>query len=212
MNIVKDFSELNFVEKIQENLKKIGFVKPTEIQSQMLPYALSNDEDIFGQAPTGTGKTACFALPIVESIFKQKADHVQAIVIVPTRELAIQIARDFKLFSQGMNLKVATLYGGQNILLQMGDLRQKANIVVGTPGRILDHIKRKTLVLSKSQFLVLDEADEMLNVGFVEDIENIMNALPQEKRTFMFSATNPPSIKNLIKRHGDQKINFFFFY
>jgi len=194
------FKELGLSEKNLGALKKKGFEEPTEIQSLTIPLLLENEQDIIAQAQTGTGKTAAFALPLLEKIttpFK----NVEAIILAPTRELVIQICEEINSLKADRNLQVEPIYGGQSISLQLRKLRQGVSIVVGTPGRIQDHIKRKSLKLEHIKFFILDEADEMLNMGFIEDIENILDYTPEEKRVLFFSATMPAPIKKLAEKY-----------
>ncbi|NJB67428.1 ATP-dependent RNA helicase DeaD [Desulfobaculum xiamenense] len=169
----------------------------------MIPRLLGGERDIVGQAATGTGKTAAFGLPILEKI-AGGSGHVQALVLAPTRELAIQVAEELESLKGAQRLNVLPIYGGQAFGPQFRGLRQGADIVVGTPGRVLDHIERGSLDLSQISFLVLDEADEMLNMGFIEDIEAVMAAASPERRTLLFSATMPQDILRIAKRYmGD---------
>ena len=174
--------------------KKKGFETPSAIQAAVIPLALSSDKDIIGQAQTGTGKTAAFSLPIIEQL-DESANCVQALVLCPTRELAIQVAEEINSFLHGSKLSATAIYGGQNITEQLRRIKKGVDIVVGTPGRVIDHIKRKTLKLGGLKFAVLDEADEMLNMGFIEDIEFILESSAEDKRMLMFSATMPPRLK-----------------
>ena len=183
-------------------LTKKGFEQPTPIQEQAIPIILNTEKDLIGQAQTGTGKTAAFGLPTIERISKKPG--VKVLIMNPTRELAIQVADEMSDFVGPRRLKVATLYGGAAISEQLRRLKRGTDIVVGTPGRLLDHLRRGSLKLDQLEFLILDEADEMLNMGFIDDIEEIMKATPDSKRTLLFSATMPSRIKNLVSKYlGD---------
>lgn len=181
-------------------IEKKGFVEPSPIQAATIPLLLKNEIDIVGQAQTGTGKTAAFGLPLVE-LLDENVRHVQALVLVPTRELALQVAQEIISFKGDKRIFIATLYGGQSINIQIKDLKKGVSIVVGTPGRIMDHLDRGTLDISNISHLVLDEADEMLNMGFVEDIESILETTPENKRVLLFSATMPKEILSIAKRY-----------
>jgi ATP-dependent RNA helicase DeaD len=181
-------------------LKEKGFEEPTPIQKKTIPFILQNKKDIVGKAQTGTGKTAAFALPTIELI-DPKLNKLQAFILTPTRELAGQIAEEINSLRGGRKLKVTAIYGGQSITQQIRRLKEGAQIVIGTPGRVLDHIKRKNLNLKDLKLLILDEADEMLNMGFIKDVEKILKTTPEEKRTLLFSATMPTKILNLAKNY-----------
>lgn len=193
------FKELGLSDHILKALEKKGFEEPTPIQSKTIPLLLSGSKDIIGQAQTGTGKTAAFGLPILEKI-KKHEKYVQAIVVAPTRELAIQVADEMQSFISVKGIKIATVYGGQSISQQLRRLKSGVDIVVGTPGRIIDHLNRKSLKLDKAEYVVLDEADEMLNMGFREDIESILEYVNEERQMLLFSATMPPEILQIAKR------------
>lgn len=192
-----DFDELGLSEPVRRAVADAGFESPTPIQARAIPILLQG-KDLIGQAQTGTGKTAAFALPLLERIAVD-ATHTQALVLVPTRELAVQAAGQIHLLSRHTGLRVVPVYGGQPIDRQFRALRGAAQVVVGTPGRILDHLRRGSLDLSRVVFCALDEADEMLAFGFIEDIEAILAELPPERQTALFSATMPPRIATLIK-------------
>jgi ATP-dependent RNA helicase DeaD len=177
-----------------------GFEEPTPIQEKTIPLLLAGTRDLIGQAQTGTGKTAAFGLPIIEKAV-ENLGVVQAIVLTPTRELAIQVAEEINSLKGRKKIRVMPVYGGQAITHQLRGFRQGVDIVVGTPGRILDHIKRKTLRLDAISHFVLDEADEMLNMGFIDDIEMILKATNTDKTTLLFSATMPREILNIAKRY-----------
>lgn len=189
------FNELGLSEGIVETLTAIGYEQPTPIQEQTIQLALSG-RDVLGQAQTGTGKTAAFGLPTIEKINPENK-AIQALVIAPTRELAVQGQEELFRFGKSKNLKVRTVFGGSSIEKQIKALRSGAHIVVGTPGRMVDLLKRKALDLSHLETLILDEADEMLNMGFLEDIEFIIGKTPTERQTLLFSATMPNDIKKI---------------
>ncbi|MDR0696994.1 MAG: DEAD/DEAH box helicase [Christensenellaceae bacterium] len=194
------FNELNLSQPILKAISKIGFSEPTEIQAKCIPELLSK-KDVVGQSMTGSGKTFAFGIPAIESI-DQNINEIQALILCPTRELAIQITDELrKLTSYNHSIGIAPVYGGHNMAKQIMSIK-KSKIVVGTPGRILDHMHRKTLKLNSISFVVLDEADEMLNMGFRHDIETILKATPRNnKTTAMFSATMPVAIKSLMVTH-----------
>ncbi|PID01268.1 MULTISPECIES: DEAD/DEAH box helicase [unclassified Sporosarcina] len=191
------FSELNISETTQNALLRMGFEEATPIQEGTITFGMEG-RDVIGQAQTGTGKTAAFGIPIIEKL-DPKSTAVQALVIAPTRELAIQVSEEIYKVGYGSRAKVLSVYGGQEIGRQIRALRNNPNIVVGTPGRILDHINRKTLKLDHVQTLVLDEADEMLNMGFIEDINTILASVPAERQTLLFSATMPAPIRKIAE-------------
>lgn len=193
------FKELGLSADILEGLLKKGFVNPTPIQAQTIPMLLTGERDIIGQAQTGTGKTAAFGLPIIERI-TPGLRKVQAIVLAPTRELASQVAEELESLKGKRDIRILPVYGGQGMDVQLRQLKQGVDIIVATPGRAIDHLKRKTLKLQDVKFVVLDEADEMLNMGFVDDIETILTHVPEERRMLLFSATMPGPIQNLAKK------------
>ena len=194
------FEELNLSKEVQRAIADMGFEEATPIQSQAIPAVLSG-KDIIGQAQTGTGKTASFGIPIIETI----DDHlkkVQAIVLCPTRELAIQVSEEIgELLKYKKNIKIVPIYGGQSIDRQIRSIQSGVQIVIGTPGRVIDHINRGTLKLNEIKMVVLDEADEMLDMGFRDDIEEILKTVPKERQTVMFSATMPKQILDLSKKY-----------
>ncbi|WP_435367206.1 DEAD/DEAH box helicase, partial [Domibacillus tundrae] len=176
----------------------MGFEEATPIQSETIPLGLAG-KDIIGQAQTGTGKTTAFGIPMVEKI-DTKNEAIQGLIIAPTRELAIQVSEELYKIGSGKRARVLAVYGGQDIQRQIRALKQRPHIIVGTPGRILDHINRRTLKLENIQTLVLDEADEMLNMGFIQDIESILSNVPPERQTLLFSATMPGPIRAIAER------------
>lgn len=192
------FSELGLDRTSMKSIEKMGFEEASPIQAQTIPLALEG-KDIIGQAQTGTGKTAAFGIPLIENIDLQD-DNVQGIVIAPTRELAIQVSEELFKLGYGKRTRVMAVYGGQDIDRQIRALKKKPHIIVGTPGRLLDHIKRKNIKLGNVHTVVLDEADEMLNMGFIEDIESILSNVPGERQTLLFSATMPDPIRKIAER------------
>jgi ATP-dependent RNA helicase DeaD len=192
------FASLGLSETRVRQLEKLGFTAPTSIQVQAIPQLLSG-RDMVGQSQTGTGKTAAFSLPILDQIdANQKA--VQALILTPTRELAVQVSQAITSFVGDQDLRVLAIYGGQAIDRQMFQLKRGVHIVVGTPGRVIDLLDRGNLKLDQIKWLVLDEADEMLSMGFIDDVEKILQAAPGERQTALFSATMPLSIRLLVKK------------
>ncbi len=189
------FNELHLSTELLAEIEKAGFVEASPIQEQTIPLALAG-KDVIGQAQTGTGKTAAFGFPTLEKIDTDNP-AVQALVIAPTRELAVQSQEELFRFGRSKGVKVRSVYGGSSIEKQIKALKSGAHIVVGTPGRLLDLIKRKALKLNQIETLILDEADEMLNMGFLEDIESIISRVPEERQTLLFSATMPDAIKRI---------------
>ena len=202
MTIKKAFKDLGLSEETLAAINKKGFEEPTAIQSITIPVMLSDNDNIIAQAQTGTGKTAAFGLPLIEMI-DPDSKNVQALVLVPTRELAIQVSEEINSLKGSKDIKTVPIYGGQSIDQQLRRLKKGVHIVVGSPGRIIDHLHRKTLALEKIDYLILDEADEMLNMGFIEDMEEIMKHTNENKRTLLFSATMPEKIKKLAKKYMD---------
>ncbi|WP_279326093.1 DEAD/DEAH box helicase [Bacillus sp. FJAT-47783] len=192
------FDQFELSQDLMKSIKKMGFEETTPIQAQTIPLAL-NHKDVIGQAQTGTGKTAAFGIPLVEKIDVQSG-FIQGIVIAPTRELAIQVSEELYKIGYHKRTQVLSVYGGQDINRQIRSLKKRPHIIVGTPGRLLDHIKRKTIRLDNVQTVVLDEADEMLNMGFIEDIEAILANIPESRQTLLFSATMPGPIKAIAER------------
>jgi len=194
------FKDLNLPEAILKVVAEMGYETPSPIQAQTIPHLL-NGEDVLGLAQTGTGKTAAFALPLLANIDVTK-NHPQVLVLAPTRELAIQVSEAFQSYSRQLRgFHVMPIYGGQSYNIQFKQLARGPHVVVGTPGRIMDHLKRKTLDLSNLKALVLDEADEMLRMGFIDDVETIMKETPEKHQTALFSATMPDQIKRITKRY-----------
>lgn len=194
------FDELNLSREIQKAVEEMGFEEATPIQSEAIP-AIMSGKDIIGQAQTGTGKTASFGIPLIEAIDKH-SKNIQALVLCPTRELAIQVAEEMSnLLKYVKTVKVVPIYGGQSIDRQIKILKFGVQIVIATPGRLIDHINRGTLNLENIKMVVLDEADEMLDMGFRDDIEKILKTSPKERQTVMFSATMPRQIMDLSKKY-----------
>ena len=189
------FNELHLSAELLAEVEKAGFVEASPIQEQTIPLAMAG-KDVIGQAQTGTGKTAAFGFPTLEKIDTDNP-AVQALIIAPTRELAVQSQEELFRFGRSKGVKVRSVYGGSSIEKQIKALKSGAHIVVGTPGRLLDLIKRKALKLNQIETLILDEADEMLNMGFLEDIESIISRVPEERQTLLFSATMPDAIKRI---------------
>ncbi|MBW4539493.1 MAG: DEAD/DEAH box helicase [Myxacorys chilensis ATA2-1-KO14] len=192
------FQSLGLSETRIQQLEQLGFTAPTEIQAQAIPHLLAG-RDVVGQAQTGTGKTAAFALPILEQI-DSAAPVTQALILTPTRELAMQVCQAIRGFNEDRRVKTVAIYGGQSIEQQISALRRGAQIVVGTPGRVIDLLSRGALKLDKLTWMVLDEADEMLNMGFIQDVEKILNQAPTERQTAFFSATMEPSVRKLVSK------------
>jgi ATP-dependent RNA helicase DeaD len=206
-----DFLSLGISHALTDTLTALGYEEPTPIQREAIPPLLSG-RDLLGQAATGTGKTAAFALPILEHIAsdttrRMGSPHISAIILVPTRELAMQVAEAIHRYGKSFGARVLPVYGGQSIHQQLTVLRRGVDVVVATPGRAMDHIRRKTLDLSHLRTVVLDEADEMLDMGFAEDLEAILGATPSERQTALFSATVAPRIRSIAKKHLKDPVN-----
>ena len=193
------FEELNLSDAILRAVTDMGFEAASPIQAQAIPAQLEG-RDMIGQAQTGTGKTAAFGIPLLQKIDPENK-KIQAIVLLPTRELAIQVAEEVRRLAKFMHgIKVLPVYGGQDIVRQIRSLKDGVQVVIGTPGRVMDHMRRKTIRVDQVHTVVLDEADEMLNMGFLEDMETILGQLPQERQTVMFSATMPPAIAEIARK------------
>ena len=197
---MESFEKLGLSERTLRVLKQKGFEEPTPIQAKTIPAILAGEKDIVGQAQTGTGKTAAFGLPLIERL-QTGAGAVQALVLTPTRELSIQVAEEMNSLKGRKKLSIVPIYGGQSIDLQLRSLKKGIDIVVGTPGRILDHLKRSTLMLDNISYLVLDEADEMLNMGFLDEVGEIMEHTGPRKRIMLFSATMPREILQIAGKY-----------
>lgn len=193
------FEDMNISNEICRAVLDMGFEEATPIQSQAIPVILEG-KDIIGQSQTGTGKTAAFGIPLLERINPEDR-RLQALILCPTRELAIQVSEEFrKLLKYKDNIRVLPIYGGQPIDRQIAALRKGTQVVIGTPGRVMDHMRRRTIKAETVQMMVLDEADEMLDMGFREDIETILVKIPEEHQTLLFSATLSPEILDITKR------------
>ena len=194
------FDGFGFSEALLKTLADKGYSEPSPIQKAAFPELMLG-RDLVGQAQTGTGKTAAFALPLLERLASGQKTP-QALVLAPTRELAMQVADSFKAYSAGHpHLKVLAVYGGTDFRSQINALRRGVDVVVGTPGRVMDHMRQGTLDTSGLRSLVLDEADEMLRMGFIDDVEWILEQLPEQRQVILFSATMPPEIRRLSKRY-----------
>lgn len=195
------FEDIALEERLLNAVNDLGFQHPTEIQEKSIPVLLSGQKDFIGLAQTGTGKTAAFGLPLLQ-LTDESAKHPQALIICPTRELCIQIVKEIVNFKKYMKgVQVVAVYGGASIVMQMKDIKKGAQIVVATPGRLIDLIERKAIHLDKIKYVVLDEADEMLNMGFQEDIEFILSNTPNRDSTWLFSATMPSEIRKVSKKY-----------
>ncbi|QCX34449.1 DEAD/DEAH box helicase [Caloramator sp. E03] len=196
----KMFDDLGLSKEILKAVEDMGFEEPSPIQKQAIPVILSG-KDVIGQAQTGTGKTAAFGMPVIDIINTQDK-YLQAVILCPTRELAIQVAEEIKKLSKyKKGIQILPVYGGQSIERQIKALKKGVQIIVGTPGRVMDHINRKTISLDKVKIFVLDEADEMLDMGFRDDIEFILKNAPKERQTLLFSATMPKAILELTEKY-----------
>ena len=195
------FSEIGLNDKILKAISDLGFENPTPIQEQSIPYVLNEESDLIALAQTGTGKTAAFGLPVIQKINENKT-QTQSIILCPTRELCLQITKDLISYSKYLKkIKITAVYGGANIQTQIRSLNSGSQIVVGTPGRVIDLIKRKKLKLKDVEFVILDEADEMLNMGFKDDLNTILAETPEEKQTLLFSATMPKEVLKITKNY-----------
>ena len=199
MNNLNEFTTLGLDTRLIKKLEAQGIETPTDIQKETIPVMLQG-KDVIAQAQTGTGKTFAFLLPILENI-DTEAETVQALIVTPTRELAIQITSELMKLVEGRDdVNVLAVYGGQDVERQIKRLNKQVHIVVGTPGRLLDHIRRETIDLSQTSYLVLDEADQMLHIGFLREVEDIISETPESRLTALFSATLSSDIKQLAKR------------
>ncbi len=191
------FSDFGLSNELEKALSNMGFEEPTPIQAQAIPIGLQG-KDMIGQAQTGTGKTTAFGVPLLEQI--NIHDGIQGLVLAPTRELAVQVAEELNRIGQVKGIKTLPIYGGQDINRQIRGLKNRPQIIAATPGRLIDHIERKTIRLGNIKMVVLDEADEMLNMGFIEDIERILSEIKGERQTLLFSATMPKRIQSLAEK------------
>lgn len=195
------FTESNLSPEVLQAIGDLGFVEPTEIQKQTIPFISTDTRDLIALAATGTGKTAAFSLPILDMI-DDASRKIQLLVLCPTRELCLQITKDIKNYTKYLkNIKTTAVYGGSSIMDQIRSLRDKPQIIVGTPGRVIDMIGRKALDFSDVQWVVLDEADEMLSMGFKDDLETILSETPETKQTFLFSATMSKEVERISKNY-----------
>lgn len=195
----QQFSDFQLSEPILRALESLSYLSPTEVQEKVMPVAL-NKTDVAVKSQTGSGKTAAFGIPICELV-EWEENKPQALVLTPTRELADQVKEDITNIGRFKRIKAAAVYGKQPFAYQQAELKQKCHVVVGTPGRVLDHIERGTIDLSRIAYLVLDEADEMLNMGFIEQVESIISKLPKERTTMLFSATLPENVEKLQQKY-----------
>lgn len=198
---MQSFSDLGLSQPILAAIETLGFVTPTPIQEKTIPGLLTSNRDLIALAQTGTGKTAAFGLPLIQ-LLDANASHTQALILAPTRELCLQITSDMKSFARQIpSIKIVAVYGGAGIMEQMRTIRNGVQIVVATPGRLIDLIGRKAVNLKTISYVILDEADEMLNMGFQEDLDEILKSTPAEKKTWLFSATMPAEIRRISKKY-----------
>lgn len=195
---MKAFADFDLDPKVLRAITEMGFEESTPIQEKTIPLALEG-KDLIGQAQTGTGKTAAFGIPVINRIDVTE-DRIVALIMCPTRELAIQVAEEISKLGRFKGIRSLPIYGGQDIVKQIRALKKRPQIIIGTPGRLLDHINRKTIKLDSVSTVILDEADEMLDMGFMEDIQTILSLVPEERHTMLFSATMPENIKKLAKQ------------
>jgi ATP-dependent RNA helicase DeaD len=201
------FYEFNLHHTVTRAISEMGFEEATPIQERVIPIALTG-VDLIGQAQTGTGKTAAFSIPLIEKI-DVASDAIQALVLAPTRELAIQVAEELSKFGTYKGVRHLPVYGGQDIGRQIRALKNRPHVIIATPGRLIDHLERRTIRLGEVNTVVLDEADEMLNMGFLEEIQKILTAVPANRQTMLFSATMPPQIRRLADQflHNPEHIS-----
>ena len=197
--MANDFKEIGIKEELVKLLSSNGIKKPTPIQERCIPKIM-NGQDVIGEAQTGTGKTLAFLLPIMEGIDINK-NQIQALIMAPTRELAIQITEEAKRLSTPLGINILAVYGGQDVFNQLRKLENGVHLVIGTPGRVLDHIRRDSINLGYTKYLVLDEADIMLNMGFLNDMEDIISKTTKRRQTMLFSATIPKGLRNLARKY-----------
>lgn len=198
--ILTTFSDFGLSKEIEKAISNMGFEEPSPIQAQAIPIALTG-KDVIGQAQTGTGKTTAFGIPLLELM--NVHEGIQGLVVCPTRELAVQVAEELNRIGQVKGIRTLPIYGGQDIGRQIRALKNRPQVIAATPGRLIDHIERKTIRLDHVKMVTLDEADEMLNMGFIEDIEKILAQTPDEKQTMLFSATMPKRIQSLAEKFMD---------
>ncbi len=204
MSTLLKFKALGLSDDILKILERKGFEEPSPIQELAIPLLLNSQSDVIAQAQTGTGKTAAFGIPILENLRSNKG-FIQALVMVPTRELAIQVAEEMNSLRVDKNLQIIPIYGGQSMQEQLRRLKKGGDIIVATPGRLIDHMRRRSIDLGKLAYVVLDEADEMLRMGFIDDIETILKACPTKRRTLLFSATMPKPILDITDKYMKDK-------
>jgi ATP-dependent RNA helicase DeaD len=203
--IKTEFVEFGLHENIIKAIREINFITPTPIQKQVIPFLLNSQQDLVALAQTGTGKTAAFGLPILQQLSSQSNKNIQCIILSPTRELCVQISKDLLNYSKYLQqINIVSVYGGASVENQIKEIRRGADIVVGTPGRVLDLVKRKILKLQDIKWLVLDEADEMLNMGFKEDLDQILETTSKQRQTLLFSATMPDEILRIANLYMKQ--------
>lgn len=203
--IERNFEDYNLSDEIKRALVVLKYETPTEVQSEVIPRALEN-QDLVVKSQTGSGKTASFGIPICEMI-EWEEKKPQALILTPTRELAVQVREDVTNIGRFKRIKAMAVYGKEPFAKQKEELKQKTHVVVGTPGRVMDHIERGTLVLDQTKYLIIDEADEMLNMGFIEEVEAIIKELPSNRVTMVFSATLPKDVENLCHKYMKNPIN-----
>ena len=203
------FEQLDLSDDMLDTLEEIGYVTPSPVQAGVIPIALTG-RDVLGQARTGTGKTASFAIPILELLAEEMADTPEALVLVPTRELAVQVAGEFERLAKRHDCRITAVYGGKPIKTQLNRLARGVDVVIGTPGRVIDHLTRGSLDLTKLRCVVLDEADRMLDIGFRPDIEKILRRCPKQRQTLLLSATVAPGVKRLAEKymHKPEMLDF----
>ena len=194
------FAEFALDAGLLSSLSELGYEEPTPIQREAIPPLLEG-RDVLAEAPTGTGKTAAFALPLLQRMSRTDSPAPTALILVPTRELAMQVAQAVHRYGRGVDARVLPIYGGQAIGQQLGRLRRGVDVVVATPGRAVDHLKRGSLEMDRVSYVVLDEADEMLDMGFADDLEAILKAAPADRQTALFSATISTGIARIAARH-----------
>lgn len=195
----ESFNDFNLSEEILKSLKVMGYIEPSEVQSEVIPLILNN-EDVIVKSQTGSGKTAAYGIPVCEAV-KIEEKSPQALILSPTRELALQIKEEISNIGRFKRVRAAAVYGKQPIDIQTRELKQRVHVVIGTPGRTLDHIEKGNLDTQKIKYLIIDEADKMLNMGFIDEVENIIKTLPHNRVTMLFSATYDDKIKNLCERY-----------
>ncbi|MCX7746326.1 MAG: DEAD/DEAH box helicase, partial [Clostridia bacterium] len=202
--IKENFSDYPLSSELLKSISMLDFQSPTSVQEQVIPAVLEQ-KDIIVKSQTGSGKTAAFAIPICELV-EWEENKPQALVVVPTRELAVQVREEIFNIGRFKRLKVSAIFGKSPFYRQEKELKQKTHVVVGTPGRIIDHVERRTFDTSKIKYLVIDEADEMLNMGFIEQIETIITGLPEERVTMLLSATMPTDIEMLCSKYMKEPV------